>query len=252
MLAVELWLTLPISTHIFTKILLETNMRFESLIIVFFFSGTSLLGQKLDNFADSTRAWNLHYQFTMVEQYHPAFHALYDGPHSLSDTGESAMTVTSTIFAGSRLWPGCSAFCNPEIAGGKGLSSAYGVAGFPNGESFRVSDPAPTLTMARFFIRQRINLNTDKMDTLADDANQVWEKTSSTAITITMGKIALTDIFDNNRYSHDPRTQFLNWSLMDGGAWDFPADTRGYTYAFVVEYNLPQFSFRGAISAVPT
>ena len=43
------------------------------------------------------------------------------------------------------------------------------------------------------------------------------------------------DFFDDNTYSHDPRTQFLNWADWTAGAWDFAADTRGYTWGFVLE-----------------
>ena len=227
-------------------------MQIKILVLILYCASFLSYCQEPASGSDSAKAWNVHYQFTMVDQYHPGFHALYSGLNSLQNTQESAMTITSTVFTGARLWNGASIFCNPEIAGGKGFSGATGVAGFPNGESFRVSNPAPTLTIARLFVRQRINLSTMKFDTLNDDANQVWEKVSETNLTLTAGKISLTDIFDDNKYSHDPRTQFLNWSLMDGGAWDFPADTRGYTYSFVLEYNLPILSFRGALSAEPT
>ena len=211
-----------------------------------------LTGHSSAQTPDTTvKPWNMHYQFTAIDQYHSGFHALYSGFNSLQNTPETAMTITSTLFAGLRLWHGGSLYFNPEISGGKGFSGATGIAGFPNGESFRVSESTPQISIARFFVRQRINLG-NGIDTMTDDINQVWEKVSPTNLTLTAGKISLADIFDNNKYAHDPRTQFLNWALMDGGAWDFPADTRGYTYAFILEYNLPRFSFRGAVSAEPT
>jgi high affinity Mn2+ porin len=52
------------------------------------------------------------------------------------------------------------------------------------------------------------------------------------------------DIFDNNTYSHDPRTQFWNWSLMSAGAWDYAANTRGYTWGAAAEYHAPQWALR--------
>ena len=58
-------------------------------------------------------------------------------------------------------------------------------------------------------------------------------------------------MFDTNRYSHDPRTQFLNWSLMNSGAWDYPADTRGYTWGAAVEYAREAWAIRGAAVMVP-
>jgi high affinity Mn2+ porin len=230
----------------------EISIKITAFFLVLCLAFAPSFGQAPDNASDSTRPWNLHYQFTAVDQYHPPFHALYSGPKSMQNTGESALTVTSTLFTGCRLWPGGSLYCNPEVAGGGGVSGGVGAAGFPNGESFHIANPTPAFTLTRLFIRQRINLGDGTVDTLTDAANQVWEKVSPTNLTLTAGKVALSDMFDNNRYSQDPRTQFLNWSLMGGGAWDYPADTRGYTYALVTEYNRPRWSFRGAISAEPT
>ncbi len=99
--------------------------------------------------------------------------------------------------------------------------------------------PSAGPLLARFFIRRRIDLG-DRTDEILTDAATRCGKDLPTNVTFTAGKIALPDIFDNNQYSHDPRMQFFNWSLMDAGAWDYPADTRGYTYAFVTEYDLPQ------------
>jgi high affinity Mn2+ porin len=230
----------------------ETPIKLTTFFLVLCLASAPSFCEVPDNSSDSTRPWNLHCQSTAIQQYHPSFYALYSGPNSLHNSGEEALTMTGTLFAGCRLWPGGSIYCNPEIAGGQGFSGGYGIAGFPNGEVERVGDPAPVLYLARFFIRHRIDLGDRTIDTLTDAANQVWEKVSPDNITFTAGKIALPDMFDNNRYSHDPRMQFFNWSLMDAGAWDYPADTRGYTYAFVTEYNLTQWSFRGAISAVST
>jgi hypothetical protein len=61
----------------------------------------------------------------------------------------------------------------------------------------------------------------------------------------------VTDFFDNNRYSHDPRTQFLGWAVMYNGAWDYPADVRGYTWGWVHELHLRKWSFRYASAAMP-
>jgi len=227
-------------------------MRLSVVLSVLCFATLPSLSQTPDNASDSSKPWDLHVQSTAVQQYHPPFHALYGGPNSLNSSNEEALTMNGTLFAGTRLWRGGSVYCNPEIAGGKGFSSGFGIAGFPNGEVERVGDPAPVLSLARLVFRQRINLGDKTIDTLTDAVDQVWEKVSATNLTFTAGKIAMTDIFDNNRYSHDPRMQFMNWSLMDAGAWDYPADTRGYTYAFVTEYNLPQWSFRGSVGAVST
>jgi high affinity Mn2+ porin len=105
--------------------------------------------------------------------------------------------------------------------------------------------------MGRLFLRQYIPLSTEA-DLVQTDANQLKEYVPKKRIVITAGKFALSDIFDGNSYSHDPRTQFLNWSLMGNGAWDYPANTRGYTDGVVVEYISPQWEVRGAVTLVGT
>jgi high affinity Mn2+ porin len=61
---------------------------------------------------------------------------------------------------------------------------------------------------------------------------------------INVGKFSVEDFFDANSYSHDPRTDFYNWALMSGGAWDYPANTRGYTWGFVIEDVHPKWALR--------
>src|SRR5271169_426714 len=88
-----------------------------------------------------SQEWNFHFQQTIVVQYHPDFTAKYSGANSL-DTSEPAQTsLTSTFFIGRRLWKNAEAYVNPEISGGSGLSQVTGIAGFPNGETFRIGDP---------------------------------------------------------------------------------------------------------------
>src|SRR5437763_15103031 len=69
--------------------------------------------------------------------------------------------------------------------------------------------------------------------------------------TTTAGRFTLTDFFDNNKSSHDPRMQFLGWSVMYNGAWDYPADVRGYTWGWVHEVHMPNWSVRYANAAMP-
>ncbi|MBN9299641.1 MAG: carbohydrate porin [Filimonas sp.] len=138
----------------------------------------------------------------------------------------------------------------PEAAAGKGLSQTLGVAGFPNGEIYRVGDPAPKLFVARLYAEQRIPLS-PKKDFTDDDLNQVKEYNNTEYISIIGGKFALTDFFDGNNTSQDPRTQFYNWSLMASGAWDYPANTRGYNFGAVIQAYIHDWAFRYAITSMP-
>lgn len=199
----------------------------------------------------SSQDWNFHFQQTIVLQYHPDFTAKYSGVNSL-DTSEPAQTsVTSTFFVGRRLWKNAEAYVNPELSGGNGLSEVTGIAGFPNGETFRIGNPSPQLTIARVYIVQRFDLSETKT-IVEDDQNQLMETRPDAYVNITAGKISMIDYFDKNRYSDDPRTEFLNWALMTNGAWDYPANTHGYTWGIVAEFVTPPWALRASAAMVPT
>ena len=205
----------------------------------------------LANRFDSLEKWSLHFQFTSIWQGHPDFQAKYSGPNSLEKKAESALSVTSTLYLGRRLWKNASFFFNPEIAGGKGIGSVLGLAGAPNGETFRIGNPTPALYMARCFFEQHIPLHKSKTEHLDGDQNKIADNIPSSRITISIGKFSLADFFDDNAYSHDPRSEFMNWSLMDNGAWDYPANTRGYTWGAVIELIEPGYAFRFSSALVP-
>ncbi|PWK80419.1 high affinity Mn2+ porin [Mucilaginibacter oryzae] len=222
--------------------------KLSLLLAILLFVVTVTIAQQADTL---TNRFNFHFQLTAINQSHPAFHAPYSGKNSLQPDAEQALSLTTTMFMGARLWKGASVYFNPEISGGRGFSSAVGVAGFPNGETFRIGNSAPALYLARLFYRQYIALGKEA-DTAIDNANQITELVPRKRITITAGKFAIADLFDNNSFSHDPRTQFMNWSLMSAGAWDYPANTRGYTDGLVLEYITPGWALRVGTVLVPT
>ena len=187
--------------------------------------------------------WSLHFQSTGVGQADAPFHSSYSGPNSLRLSGEIRETVTSTLFLGRKLWEGGEFYINPELSQGTGLSGSLGVAGFPNGEATRAGNLKTSLfdryflwsNTARLFLRQTFNFG-DKNQWVESEANQLAGKRAPSRLTFTVGKLSALDIFDDNAYSHDPRTQFLNWALMTNGAWDYPADAKGYTNGLAAEY----------------
>lgn len=196
--------------------------------------------------------WSCHFQLTVIGQAHSGFKATYSGANSLSNSVESGATsITSTLFLGRKLWKGAAVYLDPEISGGAGLSYAVGVAGALNGETYRIGDPAPVVSIARAYLQQNIPLGNNDYENAEDDVNQVADKIPSQRITISAGKFSMSDFFDKNSYSHDPRTQFLNWSLMSNGAWDYPANTKGYTAGIVAELIQPTWTFRISSVAVP-
>jgi high affinity Mn2+ porin len=195
----------------------------------------------------TTKRFSLHFQQTVITQYKPAFGAPYGGQNSLSPNSETQSSITSTLYGAARLWPGATAVFNPELSGGSGLSKTEGIAGFPNGETFRVNSVAPAIYIARLYLNQTFQWGKEK-DTLADDVNQIGGLRSKRYLSFTVGKFGMADFFDDNSFSHDPRSQFMNWSLMDNGAWDYPANTRGYVMGLVSELGQPTWTLRFAFT----
>ena len=197
--------------------------------------------------------WSVHFQVTTVDMGHFAFPAKYTGPNSMVDTPEHNITsLTTSFFIGRKLWKGGAIYYNPEVSGGRGLSHATGMAGFPQrGKPFAIGDPSPVVYTARAFFQQNIPLGHTGYIIQEDDVNQVRDSIPIKRLTISAGKFSLDDFFDDNEFSHDPRGQFMNWSLMSNGAWDYPANTKGYTVGLVAELFLQGFAIRGSIAQEP-
>jgi high affinity Mn2+ porin len=199
----------------------------------------------------STATWNIHFQATSIGQWHGWFPSPYEGVNSLPSHPESRVSLTATVFFAVRLRRHWDFVINPEIAGGKGFGGVTGIAGFTNGEIPRVSGATPTLYLARGFVRYTIPLGSE-VEVFQDAPNQAAGSLPVNRLTLTAGKFAITDFFDNNTYSHDPRSQFMNWALMYNGAWDYPADIRGYTIGTIQELHMRHWAVRAAIVLEPT
>jgi high affinity Mn2+ porin len=194
--------------------------------------------------------WNLFYQATSIGDYHGTFPSPYQGPFSLQDTPERDVSLTTTLFLGLRLERNTQLYFDPEIAGGKGFSGVNGMANAPNGELPRVASATPKPYLARLYVSHDFGFG-DEKEAVDSDANQLAGERPVNRYTITVGRFTVTDFFDNNRYTHDPRTQFMGWAVMYNGAWDYPADTRGYTWGWVHELHLRHWSFRYSSTAMP-
>jgi high affinity Mn2+ porin len=210
--------------------------------------------------AEMPERFNIHFQTTYIYQYKPAFSAPYEGANSLDSNEEKENSLTATLFFGLRLWKGAELYINPEIAGGSGLSGALGMAGSSNGETFRVGNPAPTLYIARTYLQQTFALRNvharktgvPNKEYNESDANQLGGYSPKDYLRFYAGKFCLGDLFDKNEYSNSPRTQFMNWALMNNGAWDYAANVRGYTISFVTELQLSKWNGKAGIALLPT
>jgi high affinity Mn2+ porin len=200
---------------------------------------------------ETPKRLSIHGQATTVTQGNWPFRAPYTGPLSLDPKANLASTATATLFLAGKLpWQGAEFVFNPEIAAGSGLSGTTGLAGFPNGEATRAGMPAPTPYVARALYRQVFGLGGGSED-VPDGVNQPATTRDKDRLTFQAGKFAAVDVVGDNPYNHDPRTQFLNWGLMFNGAWDFPANVRGYTYGGTAELVLGDWTVTYGIFGEP-
>jgi high affinity Mn2+ porin len=176
----------------------------------------------------------IHGQLTYVEQETSGFKAPYSGPNSLSPRAGKE-TADATLAVGVKLWSGAEAWISPEIDQGFGLDNTLGVAGFPSGEAYKVGKNQPYLRLPRAFVRDTIDLDGERERV---DAGAFWlgGERSVNRWVFTVGKFAVTDIFDVNQYAHDPRADFFNWAAVDAGTFDYAADAWGYTVGAAVEW----------------
>jgi len=183
-------------------------------------------------------SWNAHAQTTYVWQSKPSFSAPYTGQYSLRTEREKSYSFSATAAFGWRPWQGGELYFDPELLQGVPLSGLVGLGGLANAELAKSSGSNPTLYRARLFLRQTWDLG-DKdagTESVGSDMNQLAGTVSKRRIVVTAGNLSVMDLFDNSDFAHDTRTQFMNVALTTHGAWDFPADARGYTWGGAVEY----------------
>jgi high affinity Mn2+ porin len=194
--------------------------------------------------------FSVHGQITYTEQADDGFHAPYAGPNSLSPSTNEE-TVDAALFFGARLWRGAEIWIQPEIDQGYGLDDTLGVAGFPSGEAYKVGSYHPYFRWPRAFLRQVVDEG-GETETVPPAANQLGGIRGVDRWVLTLGKFAVTDIFDTNQYAHDPHNDFLNWSAVDGGAYDYAADAWGYTAGAAVERYAGSWTVRAGVFDLST
>jgi high affinity Mn2+ porin len=201
---------------------------------------------------DDTGYW-ISGQANVVFQWHPSFPAKYTGPNSLSPGAQSATTHVLTLFTAFKVTPTTEFFGDIEYATGGGIGRAFGLAGYTNLDSVRTvsgSQLPTTPYLARLMIRQIISLTDEKV---AEDRDEFHLATSVPArrIEFRIGKFDLADFFDLNTWGQDSHLQFLNWTVDNNGAYDYAANTRGYTDGVLLEYDDHWFAARFAVALEP-
>lgn len=182
-----------------------------------------------------TLPWWMSGQVNSIFQWHPSFHAQYSGANSFEHASEQADSEVATLYMGLALSPSLEAVADVENSGGSGLSQTLGLAGFTDLDAVRNPSLSPAPYLARLWYR--------KVIALSDDTISV-ERTPTSMLTtlpvrrldIHVGKFDMVDFFDLNSVANDSHTQFMNWTVVNNGAYDYAADTRGYTWGGVIDY----------------
>jgi high affinity Mn2+ porin len=188
----------------------------------------------------------VHGQATFVEQAYPAFRSPYQGMNSLGGGAQSKETFDLTLSTGVKLWQGAEFWANPEIDQGFGFDDTHGVAGFPSAESYKLGSSTPYARVQRAFLRQTIDLG-GETEEVADGFYQFKGTHSTDRLVLTIGRFAVTDIFDTNRYANNAKADFLNWSVVNAGTFDYAGDGWGYTYGAAAEWYTGRWTLRGGV-----
>jgi high affinity Mn2+ porin len=194
-------------------------------------------------------------QANIIFQAHAPFHSPYEGTNSFLARGEYKTSLLGTLFLGAQVRRDpeteTDALLDIESAGGRGLSEALGLAGFTNLDVVRNPNLGPTPYVARVQLHQTFGF-TDKL--VADNRTpfSLATEVPGRRLVFYVGKMSLPDYFDINDIGSDSHLQFMNWTVDNNGAWDYAADTRGYTYAAVAEYDDKVWSARYGLALMPT
>ncbi|HET9626157.1 MAG TPA: carbohydrate porin [Kofleriaceae bacterium] len=188
-------------------------------------------------------AWWLSGQINLIGQAQPGFHAPYTGDNSLRSDDHAALSTVETVFAGYEVTPVTAIVVAGESAGGGGLSNALGLGGFTNLDVVRNPSLGVAPYVARAFIDQIIPLSSEWRAS-ERDALHVLRELPTRRIEIRAGKLATAESFDLNAIGSDSHLQFMNWTVNNNGAYDYAADTRGYTLGAIAEYAQEEFAVR--------
>jgi len=190
-------------------------------------------------------------QINIIAQSHRDFPSKYSGPNSFQAPAETRVSRVLTLYTGLRLKDGWEVIVDVESAGGRGLSDAFGLAGFTDLDVVRNPDLGAAPYLARATVRKVIALSSEMVD-VEPTPLSLASRLPKRRLDIRFGKLGVVDFFDTNAVGSDSHLQFTNWTVDNTGAYDYAADTRGYTYGVIVEYVTPRWTLRGAEALMPT
>lgn len=202
----------------------------------------------LPHFKDS-RFW-LSGQMNFIFQAHPSFPASYSGTHSLSPNYEKATSRVLTLYTGVRLNSSTEILVDIEEAGGQALTQGFGLAGNTDLDIVRNPSLSKAPYLARGMIHKVFAFSSDRVENQRS-AFSLFDELPRRRLELRFGKFSMPDFLDSNSVGSDTHFQFLNWTTDNNGAWDYPADTRGYTVGLVADYQDRNWGFRFAEALMP-
>ena len=212
-------------------------------------SGNSDRATTVLNHSSADRFW-ISGQANIIFQWHPSFPAKYSGPNSLQADAENATSNVLTLYTGYEINKTTELVFDVESAGGRGISRALGLAGFTNLDVVRSPGLGQTPYLARLMIRKIFPLSQESEKA---DRGPLSLATSLPVRRLDMriGKFSLVDFFDANAVGSDSHLQFMNWTDDNNGAYDYAANTRGYTWGAIIEYQDRRWGARYAETLEP-
>jgi len=197
----------------------------------------------------SSRVW-LSGQANFIFQTHPEFRAPYSGPHSLSPRYEKATSRVMTLYTGVRLTDSTELIVDIEEAGGTALTQGFGLAGNTDLDIVRNPQLSKAPYLGRAQIHKVFALSEDKVENQRNYFS-LFEELPRRRVEIRFGKFSMPDFFDINSVGTDTHFQFINWTTDNNGAWDYAADTRGYTVGFTADFEDRNWGFRFGEGLMP-
>jgi hypothetical protein len=182
-------------------------------------------------------------QINLITQYHPTFHSPYSGPNSLSAQSEAATSRVLTLYTGVRFSQSMELLFDVESAGGSGIGNALGLAGFTNVDVVRNPELGSRPYMSRAMLHWTIPLGSESQAVVRGPLS-LNTTAAKRRLEFRAGKFSTADFFDLNSAGSDSHLQFMNWTVVNNGAYDYAADTRGYTYGVLLEYYERNYTLR--------
>jgi len=198
---------------------------------------------------ETDRLW-ISGQANFISQWHPAFHSPYQGRNSLSPEAQDASSRVLTLYTGLRLTNAAEVLCDVQETGGHGIGEALGLAGFTNLDVVRNPTLSKAPYIARLMWHHVVSLSPEDAPSSRTPFS-LFSRLPLRRVEIRFGKFGLADFFDLNSYGTDSNLQFMNWTVDNNGAYDYAADTRGFTFAAMFEYHDRHWAARFAEGLMP-